>query len=298
MQVLLQVATIFLLMVMGYVAIYFKVIDKKSVTAISAVVLYFAQPCLILGKMQQEASPQLLRELMLTFVLCCVIMSVSGIIAWNIFRKEPHDRRAVLANLVMASNCGFMGYPVIIAAMGEEALIYAVMYVAGFNCVCWTLGAWFFRGKEAASPLKIIANPTMVALAAGLVLLLMQWHLPKFVNDALDSMGSTTTPLAMFIIGTRLVGIGCKDISDWKMLFACALRLLAVPLCALFILRLTPIPETVANALFFCSAMPGASLTAMQADVFNCEKEFASRAVAVSTAFSMATVPLLLLLTA
>ena len=79
------------------------------------------------------------------------------------------------------------------------------------------------------------------------------------------------------------------------MLLGCGLRLLAVPLMVLLCLRFTPLPTQVIGALYLCSAMPGASLSAMQSDLFDCEAELASRSVAVSTALSMATIPLLLL---
>ena len=296
MQVLLQVATIFLLMMMGFSAMKLRVVDGRGVSMLSAVVLYFAQPCLVLGKMQQPVTPTLLMELGWMFVLTCVIMSVSGLIAWMVFRSQPHDRRAVLANLVMASNCGFMGYPVIIAAMGEDALIYAVMYVSAFNVICWTLGSYFFRGISAVSPRRIITNPTILAVLFGVVLLCTGWQLPGFVNDALNSMGGITTPVAMFVIGARLVGLRLSDLHDRSMLLACGLRLIAVPLLVLLALRATPLPPQVTSALYLCSAMPGASLTAMQSDLYDCEKEFASRGVAVSTALSMLSVPLLLMI--
>ncbi len=295
MQVLLQVATIFLLMLMGLSAMKLRLVDSKGVSMLSAVVLYFAQPCLILDKMQQDVTPQLLLELGWMFVLTCVIMSASGLIAWQLFRRQPHDRRAVLSNLVMASNCGFMGYPVITAAMGQEALIYAVMYVSAFNVICWTLGAYFFRGISAVSPKRIITNPTILSVLAGTLLLCTGWRLPSFVNDALRSMGGITTPVAMFVIGARLVGLRPSDLKDRSMLLACGLRLLAVPLMVLLCLRFTPLPTQVIGALYLCSAMPGASLSAMQSDLFDCEAELASRSVAVSTALSMATIPLLLL---
>ena len=42
--------------------------------------------------------------------------------------------------------------------------------------------------------------------------------------------------------------------------------------------------------------MPGAAMTAMQSELYQCDRELASRGVALSTALSMATVPLMLLL--
>ncbi len=52
----------------------------------------------------------------------------------------------------------------------------------------------------------------------------------------------------------------------------------------------------VVKAVYVCTAMPCAALTAMQSEVFDCDRELASRGVALSTALSMGTVPLMLLI--
>lgn len=296
MQIIYSVLTIFLLMMMGYGALRSRMLDNKGISAISTVVLYFAQPCLILYKMQQDVTPQLMAELGLIFVLTCVIMGASGTAAWFLFRRQPHDRRAVLANLVMASNCGFMGYPIIEAAMGADAVIYAVMYVSAFNLMCWTLGSYFYRGPSAMSVKKILLNPTILAVIGGFVLMISGLRLPEFINSAMNYMGGITTPCAMFVIGARLMGVKLSDLADRSLLLTCGLRLLVVPLIALPLLKLAPLTPNVAGALYLCSAMPCASLTGMQADVFDCEKSLASRGVALSTAISLGTVPLLLML--
>ena len=294
MGVLLQVLTLFLLMMAGLGAVRFKVLNETGISGLNTFVLYFAQPCLILARLQQDATPALLRELAWVFALTCVIMLLSALLAHRLFRNQPHDRRAVLTNLSMASNCGFMGYPVITAAFGEGALIYAVMYVTAFNLMCWTLGSYYYGGRKAVDPARLLGNPSIIAIAAGVVLLLTGWRLPGFVNNALELMGSTTTPVAMFVIGARLLGLRREHLLDRPLLGACGLRLILVP-AAVLLLRLTPLPPMVVNALYLCAAMPCAALTGMQADLYNCDRALASRGVAVSSALSMVTVPLMLL---
>ena len=294
MEVLLQVLTLFLLMMTGLGAVKFRVLDDKGVSGLNTLVLYFAQPCLILARLQQDATPELLKELAWVFVLTCLVMLLSALAAHRLFKKQPHDRRAVLTNLSMASNCGFMGYPVITAAFGEGALIYAVMYVTAFNLMCWTLGSYYYGGRKAVDPMRLVKNPSILAIVAGLLLLLTGWRLPGFMNNALELMGSTTTPIAMFVIGARLLGVRREDLLDRPLLGACGLRLIVVP-AAVLLLRLTPLPPMVISALYLCAAMPCAALTGMQADLYNCDRALASRGVAVSSALSMATVPLMLL---
>ncbi|MBQ8200768.1 MAG: AEC family transporter [Clostridia bacterium] len=295
MTVLMQVLTLFLLMITGLGAVKYKVLDEKGVKGLNTLVLYFAQPAMILHKLQTPASPELIIDLIWVFFLTCLTIGLAGVIAFRIFAKETAERRAVLTNLSMVSNCGYMGYPVIIATMGESALIYAVVFVAAFNLMGWTLGAYYFGGPRAMQPRKLLTNPSLIAVAAGLTLFLTGWRLPSFLNDALNMMGGTTTPLAMFVIGARLISLRREHLQDVKLLIVCVLRLLVFP-AMILLLRLTPLPDMVVSAVYLCTAMPCAALTAMQSELFDCDKALASRGVALSTALSMITVPLMLLL--
>ena len=265
----------------------------EGFSALNKLVLYFAQPALILSSMQQSSSPELIRDLAWVFVLACAAMALSGFVALFFFRREAAQRRSVLTSMAMVSNCGFMGFPVITAALGEEALIYAVIYVAAFQLMCWTLGAYVFGGRSAMRPGELFRNPSLLAVLGGLVLFLTGWRLPGFVNDGLSMMGSVTTPVAMFVIGSNLVGLTPAHLSDRPMLTACGLRLVAAPLMVL-LLRLTSLSGLVVNSLFLCTAMTCAALTAMMAELYQADSVLASRGVAVSTALSMVTVPLLL----
>lgn len=295
MTVLLQVMTLFLLIITGFIAAQKNVLDDRGLRGLNTLVLNFAQPALILHKMQMPTTPQLIIELAWVFVLTCATIAIAGVIAFHIFGKEEKNRRATLTVLSMVSNCGFMGYPVITATMGEDALIYAVMFVTAFNLMSWTLGAYFFGGRKAMQPQRLLTNPTIIAVIGGMALFLTGWTLPSFVNSALDMMGATTTPLAMFVIGARLISLRREHLQDVKLLLVCGLRLVIFP-ATILLLRLTPLPEMVVSSVYLCTAMPCAALTAMQAERWDCEKELASRGVALSTALSMLTVPLMLML--
>ena len=295
MTVFLQVMTLFLLMLCGLASAKVKLMNDGNLRGLNTLVLYFAQPALILHRLQIPASPELIIEIIWVFVLACATMGLSGVIAFRLFAKEEHQRRSVLVSLSMLSNCGFMGFPIIIATMGDDALIYAVVFLAALNLIAWTLTAYYFGGPKAMQPKKLLLNPTMWAIAGGLFLFFAGWTLPAFANDALDMLGSTTTPLTMFVIGARLISLRKEHIRDVKLLIMCALRLVIFP-AAILLLRFTPLSEMVVSSVYLCTAMPCAAMTAMQAELYDSDKELASRGVALSTAFSIATVPLMLLL--
>lgn len=249
MAVFLQVITLFLLIFCGFFSAKGKLVDENGISTLNKIVLYFALPALTLYGLQKDASPELIHDLILVFFISLAIMILSGLIAYFLYRSEPNERRSVLTNLSMLSNSAYMGYPVVIATLGEDMLIYAVVFVGAFNLMCWTFGSFFFGGISAIQPKKLLTNPSLIAVLVGLVLFLTGWRLPGFINDALSMMGNVTTPLAMFVIGARLIDLRFAHLQDWKLLLACALRLIIFP-AAVLLLRFTGLPAAVVSVLY------------------------------------------------
>ena len=276
MAVFLQVITLFLLIFCGFFSAKGKLVDENGISTLNKIVLYFALPALTLYGLQKDASPELIHDLILVFFISLAIMILSGLIAYFFYRSEPNERRSVLTNLAMLSNSAYMGYPVVIATLGEDMLIYAVVFVGAFNLMCWTFGSFFFGGISAIQPKKLLTNPSLIAVIVGLVLFLTGWRLP--VPSAMDYASHSGRVLGVFLL-----------------LLACALRLIIFP-AAVLLLRFTGLPAAVVSVLYICTAMPCAATTAMQSEMYHCDNSLASRGVALSTAFSILTLPLMLLL--
>ncbi len=296
MQVLSQVVGLFLLMALGYFAARKQILDRSAFEGLNKLVLFFSLPCLTFVKLQRDALPGQMGELIETFLIGAVSMILCGIIALLYTRHEEKLRKSVFIHMAMFSNCGFMGYPLIIAAVGEDKLIYGVMYVAAFNLLTWTVGVYLYAGKAGLSLKKIVLNPALIAVTLGTLFFAFSIRIPKFTMDAMTMMGDTTTPLSMVIVGSRLSDLKLSDLKDKMMLLSCLLRLVVFPLLIWGILTLMKVPQGVLIGVFICSAMPASASTAMQAEYYKGDALLASRSVAVSTALSVATIPLILLL--
>ena len=92
--------------------------------------------------------------------------------------------------------------------------------------------------------------------------------------------------------------IAAASSGEWNMavLLASLLRLIALPAALLGILYLIPCPPMVRTILFLCCAMPSGAMCAVQAELYNGDSPLASRGVALSTALSMFSIPVMLLL--
>lgn len=295
MQVLGQVVVLFLLMMCGLAAVKGKVIPEGGIQGLNKLVMYFALPCLTFVKLQQEASPDLMVALVQVFWMGGAAVLLCGGISWLLFRKETAKRRAVFTGMTMFSNAGFMGYPVLTAAFGEANLIYGIIYVAVFNLLNWTVGVMLFD-RDSVKLKKLCVNPSLIAVVLGMICFVGKIRLPGIFTDAMNMMGSTTTPLAMFVIGARLSQLKKADIRDTRLLAACGLKLIVYPLLVYFGAGLLNAAPMVRATLTLCTAMPGAAVVAIQAEHYHGDGALASRGIALSTALSIATIPLIMLL--
>ena len=69
MTVLLQVMTLFLLMLCGFASAKTRLMNDGNLRGLNTLVLYFAQPALILHRLQIPASSELIIEIIWVFVL-------------------------------------------------------------------------------------------------------------------------------------------------------------------------------------------------------------------------------------
>lgn len=100
----------------------------------------------------------------------------------------------------------------------------------------------------------------------------------------------------MIVIGGILSDVPKEKIFDHISILYSVLRLLVLPLLIFAILLFLPVESMVRNVCVLLSAMPAASTTAMLAQRYEKDPEFASRIIFVSTLLSMLTLPLIFLL--
>jgi len=106
-------------------------------------------------------------------------------------------------------------------------------------------------------------------------------------------LGGLTTPLTMLLIGTRVCGIRISELKDPDYHIAALLRLAVIPLTVYALTLLLPVEKAVRDVVFLLTAMPAATVIAMQAELYDGDAVFASRAIAYCTLLSLVTVPLL-----
>mgnify|MGYP000224068122 CR=1 FL=1 len=292
-----QVGTFFLIMVAGVLAGRFGVIDKHANKHLSKLLIYVTMPLLLISSFQDmEYSPSDIGRLGQVLLISVTIYIVTILLGTVLYRRVEPRKRSILRFSLVFNNVGYIGFPLLDALFGTEAVFYASVYIIPFNIFLWTYGLMQFCGNRSGSYLKkAFVNPGMIAISVGIALYLLSIRLPAPILSAANMMGDMTGPLGMLIIGVLLSRSRVKDLfSGWAMYVASMLRVLVLPLAVLGVLSLFPIQELLKSVIVMLSAMPVAVNSAVFAELYDGDAHLASRTVVFSTLIAMATIPLLL----
>lgn len=295
MSIASQVVILFIVVLVGVLCRRLGYFTDETIRGVTQIVIHITLPCLTVYNMQRPFAMDVLRNFLLTFALAAaaILLALGGTLL--LFRRRSHARRAVLANLEGFSNCGFMGYPIILA-VNPDWMIYAVSYNIAFTFITWTVGVSLYAGRDKISLRRVLLNPNVISAAIGFILFCGSITLPRVASEALSMIGGLTTPLTMLLIGTRVYGVRPGDLRDIDYHLSAALRLVVLPLLVLLAMRLLPVAPEVAGTMFLLTAMPSGTMTAMQAELYGGDTVFAARAIAYSTLLSLLTVPLMSML--
>lgn len=300
--VYIQLGILFILMLTGYILGRIKLFNKESNSVLSSLIVKVALPAVIISSMCMPLTKENLSRALNTLGLSVVVYAVVLIVAWFLPKWITKDegKQGILSFSIMFSNCAFMGFPVLGALLGEEAIFYVAIYNILFNILVFTLGVEFLKkGRNQPRTFSIMAliNPGIIASIIGIVIFFGGITLPSVITGALDSVAGICTPLSMIVIGSMLSQMSIKQMfADKKVYWLSFIRLLVLPGIVFILLKvilqvqddwLIVIPVVVAG-------MPVASNAAMMAKAYDSDAEFASQLVMITTLISCISIPMLI----
>ena len=298
-QSTVQTFILFLLMAAGFAAGRMSILDAETVKRLSRFLVAFILPCLIVASMQKPLTPELRGEAFKVLGLSFAVYSLSFPLAFLLVRglglRGPmagvHSFGAVFANVA------FMGFPVMEALFGKAVLFEASIYNIPFQLLAFSVGAAMIAsgtGHRAGLRLASFVTPAGVAAVIGMGLFLLGVALPFPIFKAMSLLGDTTTPVSMALIGATLSRTDLKSaLSDWRLWASSVYRLLLIPVTLWFALRTLGFSGILLGMPVMMAAMPAAVNASILAAAYGGDVDTASALVFLSTAASLATIPLL-----
>ena len=304
MQVVVtSVVTLFILVFVGFFIGKRGSIHKESIPDFSALVLNVTMPVTVFCSIAEQDSLKLAGEIWKVMLIAFVYhigAMLLGMLAIKILHIPDRESGIWIFNF-MFSNNGFMGLPLALAIFGSTGLFLMAMANVVSNLLIFSIGLKFvtrhYPVKEKISLKKMLVNNINIAVVIGFIFFFAQIPLPDVVADLLDYISEITAGLSMLVVGLSLSRMDVKDVFKNKKIFILtAFRLLVIPFLVIAVFRILPfeVSEEVYLTILLTAALPSASAQTMLAEQYHTNTSDASRAVFLTTLFSVVTIPIVM----
>ena len=236
------------------------------------------------------------RELVVSVVAVFILFAIGGVLGWicaKLLPLSPGDRTAAWLSVFFMNNV-FIGFPVVEALFGQNAVFCAALTGLPFNLLLFSLGVSRLRAGQGRGRVRLreVFSPALIATLVSIVFFLGQIPFPQLVADTVQTLGGATVPLSMLIIGISLSRVPVKEaITDWRAYVVSLVRLILCPLVVWGVLRLF-VSGTVLGVLTVIAACPSGAMITILSLRYGVDETFATRVNFVSTVLCAGTLPL------
>lgn len=242
----------------------------------------------------------LLIGLTLAYVITIAIAAAGAVM----YHKGNRKRIAVSVFSSIRANNIYLGFPVIMLAMGETGLKDASIYIAvstvTFQILSIMSGEMALYGKPDVSGIgemlkRLLINPLIISCVLGIGLSLTGLDsLPMVIDETMKLMGGAATAVALLALGgtldlTRINSIFEMIKRTWQ---DCLIKLVIHPLILWALLAALSLPEALLKTTVMLSSMPSAVNCFIMSKEMNMDSEYAADLVASTTVLGILSIPL------
>lgn len=286
--------TMLCMLAVGVIAARTGVVDGETNRRLSRFAMAVPQCAIILASaMNMQRGLTAGRVLLLLGVGClmyALLLAVSLAVPRLVGVKK--ESRGVYSFMGAFGNVAFMGYPILRALYGSDAVFYAALIGIPFNLLAFTVGVRMLGGT-AGFDWRDLFNPALVASLVSVVIIFLPVSWPQPVMEAVNYLGDMIVPLSMIIIGASLGEQRLRDVFTSRRAYAFApVKLLIAPVVIWAVMRLIVDDPLLLGIVTVEAAMPSATVGVMLSIQYGADERLASQMVFVSTVLSVLTIPL------
>lgn len=302
---------IFILIALGWFLARKGILDPDFTGRLNTLVMNLLLPANILHSFQTGISLQILVSSGLILLISCLIQAGMILLSKIIWKNEKEKaRRISLEYATAANNAGTLGMVISQAAFGDQGVLFSAIYMIPVRVVMWSYGLALYAGYDKSSGSaagqsgrksiwSLVFHPCLCAVYLGIGLMGMSWmgaELPAWLQMPLDALAACSTPMILMVIGSILSSVPFSALKDRQIVIYSLVRLVVLP--ALVWLACLPfgLPVLVIGICTLESAMPAPVTMGLLASKYDCDPQFASGLIFLSTFLSMITLPLWTLL--
>lgn len=306
LAVFLQTLPFFAVIGLGYGAGRTGFFPREATAYLTKFVFYFALSAMLFGFAANMSLGDIFEPRAAVAYLwgCGLVYLITLSVAFA--RRRPLTEAAMEAHTAIIGNTGFLGVPMLVLLLGEAAagtiILVLVIDLIVFSSLLTAIVTLSREGRLSLDMPRLIAvgllkNPMIVAMALGLAWSATGTALPQPVNAFMTLLGAAATPGALFAIGASLAFNTAERlaVAGWLSFAKLVLHPAATAFAAFFLFSVDPFA---AGVLVAAAALPVAGNVYILAQHYNIAVARVSATILISTALSVATLPVVIALVA
>lgn len=295
-QVYIVFFKLFICFVLGFILNKTRVLDMRGEKIMAEILLKAVLPFMIISSSQTYFSFDELRGMGAMFAFATAYYAVSLAASRFCYKqtRATDDERRVMTTCTVFANTGFVGFPLMHALYGDRGLLLAAVFNLVYNAFFYTYGAHIISKKPRFKLSELFSSTVSTASIAAIILFIIPWRMPSFVNSAISMVGDMSVPMAMMIMGSQLAAVDVRRLLlDWKPYLVSLIRLMIIPSIAIFAVwgleHAFPMQGDTAKVMVLMCALPCGSMNVLYAEKYDTAPDLSTRIVTMSTVFMMVT---------
>jgi malate permease and related proteins len=259
-----------------------------SVKTLAHIVFYALVPCLVFKMLVTSniIGPQFGKMAVLSVLVAAAMGLIARLVAVPLRLSRPELSAFLL--VVMFSNGGNYGLPVVLFAFGPEALSYGTVYFVVGSFMTYTIGVFLAatgRGGVRRAVAGVVRVPAIYGVATATVVIAAGLRLPLVVMRPISLLSDAALPMMMLVLGMQLERATIPE-RPKVVLVAVGLSLMVAPFVALGLVWVLGLTGPARQAGVVLASMPVAVVTTILALEFDAAPAFVTSAVFLSTLLS------------
>ncbi len=278
---------IFILMGTGLLSRKMGALQSGDERVLSSYVYYFALPALLFINLAETAFTKETLQFMLAGVIPVLIIWIISMI-WRLSKNTLY---LLILSTVFGSTA-FFGIPFIMFAFPtEQAEHLSILSVVSISPVSITIAITILELYKLEKTTiwkglyqvvkRLSTNPLILSILSGIVITLIGVEIPAPLSKPLHMLGSTTSIIAIFMLGVFLYGRKYTNIM--KAFLLSLLRIILLPIVALLITGMINLPDMERTVLILMHSVPVAISMIILSERYGFYKEIIAALIMVSS---------------
>ena len=300
--IVMALAPVFFVLLLGFFAGRFRIVDSHHVDGLNALVMNFALPASLFAATASASRSQMIAQapLFLAFGLTMLLLYVAWYWSARSFSGVSRSDASLQALTIGFPNLAGVGLPVLSSMLGPGgavpvavALASGSILISPLTLIMVEMNAGKAHGADVSgrqvltAVRRALTKPVVLAPALGILLSLSNLDLDALAHACLALIGNAAAGVALFLTGLILSAQSFR--LDWRVVAATAAADVIRPLLAVAVVYIFRVAPDTAKTTILLAAVPSGFFGILFAVNYRLDSTTVGSMVIASTGFSVVT---------